>query len=871
MNTAQCKLRGQEILGLLPHHCFLVRLLGTEARSCTLRVLIQAISHMPLENSCLALVGRFPHLSRSDAPSDATCFYLPLKDRLHPAHSTGCAQQSLERQAVTIGLQGQAGQQGRLQQPPAARGVSIKATGGVLGHMEVFAKRPALALKGFGKLGPRVQRRADGSGRRLPAPDRAGYALPSQRIDKAGRIAGQENTRSGLRDIVRRPQSEVLPHHARPLPPGSATLLDVGVKLCPSETLRRSLQIQPNIYVIIPWEKPSVAARDRAEVKSQRKLILLARPVWNICLNRKRCPKPTGISSHGAHRTVDAVGADYKAGPQSLIFIEMKSNNARLLRQASKFPRPHESRALLPGLLEAECIQLLPYSHRANWLSPTEQRPLPRITFQLQLIAPPPDYWSDRVSQGPNGLHRQSARAGFGPGKFGPVKEQHSAPFRCKVVSRRAACGAGADDRCVPDLVPFGFALHRIKGLASRRARIHSRAGACPRCTSLVRSCSICRRLLFRNIYSVRIMGERNDLLSLWRRARSRGERVALATVVRTEGSSYRKPGARMLVTAAGERAGTISGGCLEAEVSRKIWWLTSEGPVVQRYQSSFDEDEGEIPWGLGCGGTIWVHLEQEPTAVLNAMTDAEAGIPAFIAFTLEPQAEPALVLNPGPLGGAKSILGRKASPSRESTVLRSSNVSTFVEEMLPPPRLTVFGAGDDSIPIAEFAAKLGWRVTVADGRAHLLQSGKFPPGTELRLLTFDQPAPAACAPSCGVRLPSAHVDTGMQDGDLAVILTHSYEQDRTILGSLLPRTLAYLGILGPRHRTQRLLEEIAPTLGWSNEQCFARLHSPVGLDLGARDPAAIALAIVADLQAALTGRRFSVHRDAAPAAALTA
>ncbi len=360
-------------------------------------------------------------------------------------------------------------------------------------------------------------------------------------------------------------------------------------------------------------------------------------------------------------------------------------------------------------------------------------------------------------------------------------------------------------------------------------------------------------------------MGERNDILSLWRRARSCGERVALATVVRTEGSSYRKPGARMLVTSSGERAGTISGGCLEGEVSRKIWWLTDQGPTVQPYRSSFEEDDGEPPWGLGCGGTIWIHFEQEPTAVLNALAAAEQGTPALILFTLQPHAMPATVLpvaqfdnlHPPVHEAAISTLG-----SRQNTLIGSSNSSRFIEYLAAPPRLTIFGAGDDSIPIAEFAGKLGWRVAVADGRSHLLQGSKFPPETELRLLRFHADTPLACASPRNIDSRPPGVDIGVHEGELAVILTHSYEQDRAILAALLPQDLLYLGVLGPRHRTGRLLEEIAPTLGRSIEQCFARLHSPVGLDLGARDPAAIALAIVADLQAALTGRRFSVYRD---------
>src|SRR5579862_4999568 len=121
-------------------------------------------------------------------------------------------------------------------------------------------------------------------------------------------------------------------------------------------------------------------------------------------------------------------------------------------------------------------------------------------------------------------------------------------------------------------------------------------------------------------------MSDLLSILKLWREARERGEEVCLATVVGTEGSSYRKPGARMLLTRGGRRAGTISGGCLEAEVQKKVWWLTESGPSVQCYSSFFDDDS-DMPYGLGCGGTVSVLLERGEAAeqVLAALEQSLA------------------------------------------------------------------------------------------------------------------------------------------------------------------------------------------------------------------------------------------------------
>ena len=125
-------------------------------------------------------------------------------------------------------------------------------------------------------------------------------------------------------------------------------------------------------------------------------------------------------------------------------------------------------------------------------------------------------------------------------------------------------------------------------------------------------------------------MAELAEILALWKAARRDGDDLCLVTVVRTEGSSYRKPGARMLLSQAGGRAGTISGGCLEAEVQKKAWWLTREGPTVERYSTFFDDDS-DIPYGLGCGGTVWALLERGGVvdAVLGAIeAGAEANSP---------------------------------------------------------------------------------------------------------------------------------------------------------------------------------------------------------------------------------------------------
>src|SRR5579875_861226 len=296
-------------------------------------------------------------------------------------------------------------------------------------------------------------------------------------------------------------------------------------------------------------------------------------------------------------------------------------------------------------------------------------------------------------------------------------------------------------------------------------------------------------------------MSELQQILDLAAAAERRGEEICLVTVAAAEGSSYRKPGARMLLTRSGRRAGTISGGCLEAEVSKKAWWLTAEGASIQRYTSFFDEDSG-LPYGLGCGGTILLLLERgEPArATLSALrrTLEEGESAAVILSTAQnnPGTQCIVSSSGGVLYGRPGFepLARETLHKGTHTMLLTSSgadpVPLFCERIAPPPALWIFGAGDDAQPLVEFAHRLGWRITVADGRSHLARPERLPLARQVLALTPETPLPLQC-------------------GDAAVLMTHSYEQDRNLLARLLPLPLAYLGVLGPRRRTQHLVEHL--------------------------------------------------------------
>ena len=308
------------------------------------------------------------------------------------------------------------------------------------------------------------------------------------------------------------------------------------------------------------------------------------------------------------------------------------------------------------------------------------------------------------------------------------------------------------------------------------------------------------------------------------------GNAVALATLVRVEGSSYRNEGARLLIAADGAYVGSVSGGCLEAEIVRKAQWLTRAGAAVQRYSTLFD-DTAEIPYGLGCGGTVDVLLEAVSTpeyaALIGAIEASLAGETQFVTTWLPARGRP---------------LARQVTGGDGGVIFRSAHLAmdpgeaSFHEQLDPPQRLFIFGAGEDVRPMVRMAALLGWSVFVVDGRAQWARVERFP-----------QAEKVIVAGEFGALRPGAN--------DAAILMTHSYEADRDWLKQVLPCAPKYLGLLGSRHRSALLVSEAAEGIGWSVSRACEHMFSPVGWDLGGDGAEAIALSAIAEIQACTQGK----------------
>lgn len=306
---------------------------------------------------------------------------------------------------------------------------------------------------------------------------------------------------------------------------------------------------------------------------------------------------------------------------------------------------------------------------------------------------------------------------------------------------------------------------------------------------------------------------------------------TVLATLVSVAGSSYRRPGARLLVTAGGRRIGSISGGCLEEDVMARAARVRETGvPEVAVYDTT---SENDLVWGvgLGCHGVVQVLLEKlppQPAWVGRLATNLRERHPTRLAVRHA--------------GGECSTWGTRLADD----IAAGSESGCFLQTIAPPSALVLFGAGDDALPLVRLAKELGWHVTIADPRAALATAERFPQADAFVV------GPAENL----VALADPGTDA------LAVVMTHHYVHDVPVLGALLARRLAYVGLLGPKKRTERILSDLAKGGLDVTPEMRARLHAPIGLDLGADSPEEVALSIMAEIQAGLARRNARPLRE---------
>ena len=357
-------------------------------------------------------------------------------------------------------------------------------------------------------------------------------------------------------------------------------------------------------------------------------------------------------------------------------------------------------------------------------------------------------------------------------------------------------------------------------------------------------------------------MKELAEIIDVWQQEETT---TALATLVKVEGSAYRRPGARMLITSNGRQVGTISGGCLESDVIERSQQVIKTGiSTLVEYDTTSEDD---LIWGLGlgCQGVAYILIErldiEQPNAldlIEQCLFQRKAGAVATV-FKAEgadtTQIGDRLLLAPDGsiisqvsnceladlvIKDLQSVLKQQQSTTRVY-ILSEGTVEVFLEVIQPPTSLIIFGAGFDVVPVVHFAKELGWYVTVIDPLAR--------PQTKERFTRCDR-----LILGSGEEI-SSQIEFEQQ---IAVAMSHNYLYDLEFLQTINTIPLKYLGILGPKKRTDRLLQD----LKYESVVPQSKLYSPVGLDIGADNPEAIALSIIAEIQAVVQNRQGGFLKD---------
>jgi xanthine/CO dehydrogenase XdhC/CoxF family maturation factor len=334
------------------------------------------------------------------------------------------------------------------------------------------------------------------------------------------------------------------------------------------------------------------------------------------------------------------------------------------------------------------------------------------------------------------------------------------------------------------------------------------------------------RRFRAGRINPLSVVPEISRILSALEQAA--GQPAALATLVQVEGSSYRRPGARLLLLPDDTHTGSISGGCLEEDLLERARRVLATGTAELAVYDTTSENDLVWGVGLGCQGIVRILIELLP-----------ADRPAWVAALRRNRRERRDT-------GLQVAYGDGAARGTTLAAESTANETVFRETIPAPPALLICGAGDDAQPLANMAHGAGWHVIVADTRPAFATSRRFPQVDQVIV------APAA---DFSASLP-------VDDRTFAVIMSHRYADDLAFLRALLKRDLPYLGQLGPRTRTSRLLGQLADEDGAPPPQALAKLHAPVGLDLGGSTPETVALAILAEIQACLARRPAGFLRD---------
>ncbi len=355
-------------------------------------------------------------------------------------------------------------------------------------------------------------------------------------------------------------------------------------------------------------------------------------------------------------------------------------------------------------------------------------------------------------------------------------------------------------------------------------------------------------------------MKEIRNIIKAFEQAKREGKKTALATVVHVEGSSYRRPGARMLVTEEGQLTGAISGGCLEGDALRKaLLAITQQQNKLVTYDTT-DEDDAKFGVQLGCNGIVHILFEPVLTGkpynaldLLSRLISSRQPAVLVTLFSLDHTLQPGTSLLyqngdmqsalPEGLQGCMTDDVHQALHHQSSSLQRyehdDQQLNAFIEYVAPPVALVIAGAGNDIQPLVELTEMLGWHTTVVDGRPAYATTLRFQKADKILVAKPEEVLP---------QLQTDH-------RTVFLLMTHNYNYDLALLTQLLMQDCAYIGILGPRKKLDRMIGELNNRGVTLTDKQQAAIYGPVGLDIGAETAEEIAVSVIAEIKAVMAGR----------------
>lgn len=363
-------------------------------------------------------------------------------------------------------------------------------------------------------------------------------------------------------------------------------------------------------------------------------------------------------------------------------------------------------------------------------------------------------------------------------------------------------------------------------------------------------------------------MKELQLIIQAYEFAKSESQQVALATVVKVDGSAYRRPGARMLVTQDGQLTGAISGGCLEGDALRKAQAVIFQQKSMLVTYDTTDEDDQKFGVGLGCNGIIHVLIEpidfedsENPVELIRfALSDRQTALLLTLFSVKHSKSEQigTVLLQKGE--SRRGNWQKRITDPRLTELLDSEiqtfgansdirnypehqEVSVFFELLKPAPRILLFGAGNDTQPLAKMAEILGFELVLIDGRKNLATDARFPSAKRIIQGAAEE--------------VMDEVETDLHT--VALLMTHNFEYEAVVLERLQSSMIPYIGILGPKRKTEKLIQRLALK---GVEVAEDNIYAPVGIEIGAESSEEIALSILAEIKAVLNRKQPIYLRD---------